>query len=89
MGGVPHMVLVAKLAVVEDQIERFLTLCRQQQWDAAARRQVDTLGSLADLLMEWADVLQQTALRKKQEAPPEGGGDGMAVQAFSVPPERG
>lgn len=58
MSQADHLMIEAKKAITDEQLQRFLSFARQEQWEEAARQLGVTLACVADLLDEGAQTLQ-------------------------------
>lgn len=58
MSRTAHLMIEAKQAIMDEQLQRFLNLAREKHWEEAVKRLSATLASVADLLEEGAETLQ-------------------------------
>lgn len=57
MSRAAHLMLEAKKAITDEQLQRFLSLAQQEHWEDAAKQFGVTLACVADLLDEGAETL--------------------------------
>ena len=57
MSRAAHLILEAKQAITDEQLQRFLELQRQRRWEEAVTQLGATLACVADLLDEGAEAL--------------------------------
>jgi hypothetical protein len=57
MSRAAHLMLEAKKAITDEQLQKFLSLARQEHWEEAAKQLGVTLACVADLLDEGAETL--------------------------------
>lgn len=58
MSRAAHLMIEAKKGITDEQLQRFLSLARQEHWEEAAKQLGVTLVCVADLLDEGAQALQ-------------------------------
>lgn len=64
MSRAAHVMLEAKKAITDEQLQRFLSLARQEHWEEAAKQLGVTLACVADLLEEGAETLLALELQQ-------------------------
>lgn len=64
MSRAAHVMLEAKKAITDEQLQRFLSLARQEHWEEAAKQLGVTLACVADLLDEGAETLLALELQQ-------------------------
>ncbi len=70
MSRAAHLILEAKKAITDDQLQKFLDLARQEHWEEATKQLGVALASVSDLLEEGTktlEALERPALQQPQK----------------------
>lgn len=70
MSRAAHLMIEAKKAITDEQLQIFMSLARQEHWEEAAKQLGVTLACIADLLDESAQTLLEPSVIKRPQIVP-------------------